>query len=391
MYKKIKLLFVAEEMATNGAMMSMLALLKVLPSDRYDISLFLFKHNDMVAQMPKHIKVLQELYPYAVHRMCLKEGVIFCLKKFRLNLLVYRGMLSIQRFFHLNYRLWSFLPTINGEYDVACCYADGFVAPMIQHKVNAKKKVAWIHFLYSDWTQENFVYDALKNMDVCVPVSLEAGKDLEKILQVEVKWHLVHNITDAQRCLESADEVCEIPRKNGIWRIVSVGRVTPQKRFDIIPKVAQYLIEKGIKFEWLIIGDGEEKESIEKDIESNGLSTIIHLIGNRTNPMPLVKSADIVFIPSRSESWGMVVSEALCLGKAVVTSDIPVFKEQVIEGYNGLMRPAVPSIMAEAISMLLTDDSLRYRFEKNAANYPFTKETIVKEFNTMINDLLDIN
>ncbi len=391
MYKKIKLLFVAEEMATNGAMMSMLALLKALPSDRYDISLFFFKHNDMVTQIPKHVKVLQELYPYVVHRMCLKEGILFCLKKFRLDLLVYRGMLSIQRLFHLNYRLWSFLPTINGEYDVACCYTDGFVAPMIQHKVNAKKKVAWIHFLYSNWAQENFVYDALKNMDMCVPVSLEAGKDLEKILRVEVKWHLVHNITDAQRCLERADEVFEIPRKNGIWRIVSVGRVTPQKNFDIIPKVAQYLIEKGLKFEWLIIGDGEEKESIEKDIESKGLSTIIHLIGNRSNPMPLVKSADVVFIPSRNESWGMVVSEALCLGKAIVTSDIPVFKEQVIEGYNGLMRPAVPNIMAEAISMLLTDGSLRYRFEKNAANYPFTKETIVTEFNTMINDLLDIN
>ena len=113
----------------------------------------------------------------------------------------------------------------------------------------------------------------------------------------------------------------------------------------------------------------------------------MHFIGARYNPMPWIKSADVFVNPSRFEAWGMTVSEALCMGKAVIVSDIPVFQEQITDGVNGLIRKATPEALAEAIVLLAKDDELRSRLEQNAINYPYTKESIIKEFDELIDKL----
>lgn len=391
MQKKIKILFVAEELATNGAMMSMLALLSAIPSNLYEISLFLFNHGKIDKELvPNHITILPELYPYSAHRMSLKQSVFTSIKKQRFDMVLYRILLSFQRYFRLDYKLWHFLPSVPGVYDVVCSYADGFVAPMAEKKVNATKRACWIHFTYSDWQQEKYVYESLKRANICIPVSIEAGHDLDKVLREHISQFVIHNITDAETCILRALECCDIPRKKDVKRIVSVGRVTSQKGFDLIPNIAKELFDRRLNFEWIILGDGEDRGRIVKQLLQYGLDEFVHFIGNRANPMPYIESADVFVNPSRYESWGMTISEALCLGKAIVASDLPVFKEQIKDGVNGLMRPNVPSILAEAIEMVLTDDALRHKLERNALNYPYTKEKIVAEFNSMIEKLLNI-
>lgn len=385
MIKKTKVLFVAEELATNGAMMSLLALLKALPKNRYDISLFLFLHGgSMTSQLPSYVHVLPESPKYAVRRESLKSAIKKSLKFARIDLLAYRLLVAVQRAIGSEFMLWGLLPDIPGEYDVACCYVDGYAAPLILHKVNARKKCSWVHVPYTNWEQPQAVYDALKQMDMCVVVSQDTGNDLTKVLKCLVPQHIIHNITDAQTCIERAGEPCEMPKKDGVSRIVSVGRVTPQKNFDIIPETARLLREKGHNFEWYVIGDGHQMAEIRNEISKKKLNDCVLMVGSRSNPMPWIKSADVVVLPSRFEAWGMTVSEALCLGKAVVTSDIAVFGEQISEGYNGLMRPGKPIYIAEAIESILIDDALRSRLESNATKYPFTKETIVKEFDNLM-------
>lgn len=383
-----QILFLAEELDTNGAMVSLLALLNALPKDKYDISLFLFKHGDrMMAQLPKGITLLPESLPYLVHRMPLKQAILTSLKAFRLDLTIYRILVSFQRRFNLNFKLWGFLPKIKRRYDVACCYTDGFVAPTLLRKVDAFKKCSWIHIPYSHCAQPTYVYDALKQMDMCVPVSQDTGRDLFKVISTTLPQHIVHNITDAAMCIKRAAEPCEVPHKDGVFRIVSVGRVTPQKFFDIIPSVAILLNEKGMKYEWYIIGYGDKYDELLNITKSKGLDSSVHFIGARNNPMPWIKSADVIVNPSRFEAWGMTVSEALCLGKAVIVSDIPVFKEQITDGVNGLIRKTTPEDIAEAIMLLAENNELRSRLEQNAINYPYTKESIVKEFDELIDKL----
>lgn len=387
-----RILFLAEEVDTNGAMSSLLALLRALPKDKYDVSLFLFKHGGkMMEQLPKDITLLPESFPYFIHRAPLRQAIKSSLKAFRFDMTLYRILVAFQRFFGLNYNLWSFLPAVNGQFDVACCYTDGFVAPMMLRKVKAARKCSWIHLPYTRCKQMPYVYDALRKMDVCVPVSIDTGRDLDRVFSQHLPQHVVHNITDAEVCMKRASEISvessAKERKDGVFRIVSVGRVTPPKFFDIIPSVAELLNSKGLNYEWYIVGNGDKYDELLRETREKGLDNKVYFIGARSNPMPWIMSADVFVNPSRFEAWGMTVSEALCLGKAVIVSDIPVFKEQITDGVNGIVRKVTPEKLADAIMMLADDEELRHKLEQNARKYPFTKERIVQEFNQLMDKL----
>lgn len=385
MSEKKNILFIAEELDTNGAMMSLIALLKALSSYDYNLSLFLFKHGGrLMNEIPDNVALLPERNYYKVYRLSLKDAMSFALKKFRLDLMLFRLLVSIQRKFNLYFRLWSFLPKVPSIYDVACSYADGFVTPMMLRKVDAKRKCAWVHIPYSKYPQLDYVYDALRKVDICVPVSNDVTQDLFNILKCNVPTHVVHNLTDFEECQARASQPCPDGRIDGVYRMVSVGRVTPQKFFDIIPSTALKLRDKGIRFEWYIIGNGDQYEALCAEVVSDGLNSSVHFIGARPNPMPWVKSADVVVIPSRYESWGMTVSEALCLGKAVITSDLPVFKEQITDGVNGVMCHITADNLANAIEHILIDEEFRKGLERNAVNYPYTKELVAKEFEALV-------
>lgn len=389
MPKKIRLLFVSEELDINGASRSLVSLLKALPTEKYDISLFVFKHGgSMMKELPENITILPELMPYKVHRMALKQALKHTVKKGRFDLAFYRLLVSIQRYFNLIYYLWIFLPHIEGEYDIACCYTDGFVAPTIMRKTKAKKKICWIHFTYSKWAQPLFVYEALKRADICVTVSEDVGKDLDSVLGTELRKHIIHNITDASECCKKAEESCEVPGRNGKFRIVTVGRVTSQKNVEIFPDTAVLLKTKGIEFEWFVVGDGDLYQQLVEQTQKTGLEYCLHFIGSRSNPYPWMKSADVIVNPSKYEAWGMTVSEALCLGKAVIVSDIPVFAEQITDGVNGLICNAAPESLAEAIMRIYNHQELKHKLENNAVNYPFIKDKVVMEFDELVNRLL---
>lgn len=338
-------------------------------------------------QLPKDITLLPESLPYLIHRMPLKQAILTSFKTLRFDLTIYRILVAIQRYLNSDFKFWWFLPKIKGRFDMACCYTDGFVAPTLLRKVDASKKCCWIHVPYTHWEQLPFVYDALKRMDMCVPVSHDTGRELSKVISIKIPQHIVHNITDRDMCIKKAAEPCEMPHEDGVFRIVSVGRVTPPKFFDIIPSVAILLNKKGLNYEWYIIGYGDKYDELLNITKDKGLESSVHFIGARNNPMPWIKSADVFVNPSRFEAWGMTVSEALCLGKAVIVSDIPVFQEQITDGVNGLIRKATPETLADAIMLIAENNELRCRLEQNARNYPYTKEKILKEFDELIDKL----
>lgn len=388
--KKVKLLFVAEELAINGASVSLLRLLKNLPKDQYDISLFLFNHGGvMTNDIPDGIRLLSESIPYKIHRQPLNQSILFSIKKGRPDLTLYRILVAVHRLFNLKYRLWPFLPQIKGKYDVAISYSDGFTAPMIQHKVDSRKKVCWIHTIYSKWPQPEYVYEALRQCDMRVPVSMETGKDLDRILGIHSNQNIVHNITDAEACVKLSKMPCDFPLKKGVTRIVSVGRVATVKNFHLIPKIVEILNGFDLRYEWIIVGNGDKLNELKVITKEKGLEEQVHWIGEKTNPMPYIKSADVFVNPSQFESWGMTVSEALTLGVPTIVSDIPVFAEQISHEYNGLICDNSPHSIADAIYRVLTDSELNKLLRRNSIKYPFTKKYVIGEFNHMIGSLFN--
>ena len=383
----MKILFLIEELEMTGASKSLLALLEALKGSEYHIGVFLFSHDGVLTKdIPANVDILPRNLAYWVERAPLKCAVVGALKCGRVDLAIWRIVIGFARRFGWRFPGWFMLPTIEGDWDVACAYCDGLIVPTMVRKVNAKKKLTWIHCDYTKYPQSKEVYEAFDQVDGAVSVSWDSIAQFKKAIGREYKkpLYVVHNIIDAEDCRKRAEEG-SAPEFSGGVKIASVGRISWPKGFDLIPEMAQKLKHP---FEWLIVGDGPTRETLQAKADAMGVGEYVKFVGQRENPMPYVKTADIVVIPSRFEGWGMTLSEALVLGKQVVATDLPVFREQVTDGVNGLLCPLNDvDAYAAAINRLMIDSELRVRLSNEAVKYPFTKARVVEEFMSVIDSV----
>lgn len=194
-----KILFLAEEMAMNGACKSLLALLEALEGQGYDINLFVSFHGGCLhSDIPKYVNVLPELLPYRIVRMPLKRALLCALQRGRVDLAIMRLAVSFARYFKLPFPCWFMLPQIKGDYDLICAYADGFVAQMAVRKVPTGKKALWIHCDYTKYKQSRETFDAFREADFAVSVSQDSIEKFKEAAgcDIGVPFKVVHNIID---------------------------------------------------------------------------------------------------------------------------------------------------------------------------------------------------
>lgn len=381
-----KILFVMEELQMNGASKSLIALLEALRGQAYDISLFLFSHDgELTKDVPSYVKILPQSFPYWISRAFSKQAIVGALKRGRIDLAIWRIVVGLARHFHWNFPGWFMLPRVEGKWDVACAYCDGLIAPTLLRKVSAVRKFSWIHCDYTKYPQHKETYEALEKMDGIVAVSKKALEQFDQAMAPRKarQRYVIHNIIDAEECRRKAGT----GKSENIVRpkIVTVGRLSEEKGMGLIPAIASKIRRD---FEWVVVGSGPLECGMRGESARLNLVDQVRLIGALDNPMPEVASADIVVIPSKSEAWGMTLSEALVLGKPVVATDLPVFREQVTDGVNGLLCPLDDTdAFAAAINRLMRDENLRNRLSAEAVKYPFTKERAVAEFAAVIEDV----
>ncbi len=156
------------------------------------------------------------------------------------------------------------------------------------------------------------------------------------------------------------------------------------ERFDCISitpgrlvkeKGHRYLIEALLQLQvncprlcHLIVGSGPLLGDIERRIRENKLSNVLLIPGLPQHQLfALIKSCHFVVIPSVSEGFGMVVIEAMALGKAVVATQINGIAELIENNASGWLIPAGDaSTLAEAMAALSQDRVLRDNLAENA-------------------------
>jgi glycosyltransferase involved in cell wall biosynthesis len=140
--------------------------------------------------------------------------------------------------------------------------------------------------------------------------------------------------------------------------ILSVGRLTPAKNYSAALKAVRQLTEGNCKpFKWVIAGDGSMRKELETsaaDLVSRG---VVEFLGNRDDIPVLMEKADVLFMPSMWEGFGIAAVEAMASGLPVVASDIPGLREVVSAGAGILVDPDSEQEQAEALEALLRDES----------------------------------
>ena len=175
----------------------------------------------------------------------------------------------------------------------------------------------------SEFARRDFlsVYPQLSEKTIVIPNQLDKKEIVTKSL-----------------CQEWID-----PRfKTDIFTIISLGRLDPVKQFSKIPTIARKIKEScNIPFRWYIIGgsrsDKREEYLIKSAIKENDVSNIVIMLGEKTNPYPYLAKSNLFVHTSKSETFGIVISEANLLCIPVIVNDFGCAPEMVKNGENGFV------------------------------------------------------
>lgn len=123
----------------------------------------------------------------------------------------------------------------------------------------------------------------------------------------------------------------------GKLRILTVCRLADKAKglFRMV-RICKALHEEfGDSFRWYIVGDGSDRQELERRIQEANLSQVMILCGETNNPFMYYKGADLVAVLSYYEGLCGVVNEAKMMQKPVIATQFSGINEQLRDGYNG--------------------------------------------------------
>ncbi|MEB3100774.1 glycosyltransferase [Ferviditalea candida] len=387
---KKNILFVMNNLHCGGAEKALISLLETMDYNRFNVDLFLFKHEGLFfSKTPKQVILLPEPSEFQYFDMSAKAAVAGCLKKGRVDIAVSRiqaGFIfrSEKNRAKCEQRVWKplsrTLKSIDKTYDIAVGFLEKNPIYFCVEKVHALKKIGFIHNDYDklgmDPDLDEQYFDAL---DHIVSVSESSVRILQgRFPHYRHKIALMHNIVSPNIINKLSFEDADL--KRGGFTIVSVGRLHPQKGFDMAIEACGMLIREGYDIRWLVIGEGNERMKLEKMIEENHLQQKFILLGMQENPYPYIRMADLYVQPSRFEGKPVAIDEAKILCKPIVATNFSTVKDQIIHNENGLIVDMTPEAISEGIKKLIEDQALRNAFVDHLSREQLGTETEIHKF-----------
>ncbi|MED0992666.1 glycosyltransferase [Bacillus nitratireducens] len=390
---KKDVLFVINNLNCGGAEKSLISLLNTMDYSRYNVDLFLFKHEGLfLNKIPKQVNVLEEPPGYQLFDMPIKAAIMKCLRQGRLDIALSRvcaGYIfkSEKNKARCEQRVWRYLSkslqNISKKYDVAIGYLEKNPVYFCIDKVNANKKIGFIHTDYDKLGMDpNIDMGYFRSLDHIVTVSEECANVLKQRFAIyNDKIGVIHNIVSPSTINKMSQEKVDLERK-GV-NLVSVGRLSHEKGFDLAIEACKNLVGDGYEIKWYIIGEGEGRGKLEKMIEENHLQDHFLLLGLKENPYPYIREADIYVQPSRFEGKSIAIDEAKILHKPIVVTNFSTAKDQIKNEENGLIIDRDAHSLSEGIKKLIHNEELRNRLIKNLSDEELGTESEIKKLYTL--------
>lgn len=397
---KKKILIFSHAMEIGGAERALLGLLNSFDYSRYDVDLFLLKHSgELISLIPEKVNLLPEVPAYSA----IMKPMVTVLKSGQIDVLLGRlmGKLKAKSFnekmkyndsaVSIEYShkyTKKFMPVISDkEYDIAI----SFLTPhyFVSEKVNAKKKIAWIHTDYSyidiDVESELKMWSVYDNI---ISISDDVTKAfLKKFPSLENKITVIENILSKQFIDEQVGLInIDDEFDNSKLKLLSVGRFCEAKNFDNVPEIASIIKSKGIDFKWYIIGYGSDEDLIKSKIAEFGMYDTVIILGKKENPYPYIKACDIYVQPSRYEGKAVTVHEAQILNKPIIITDYPTAKSQLTNGFDGVIVSLDNQDCADGIAKVIQDKELQNKLIENMKSTNYSNESEIEKLYKLIED-----
>lgn len=206
----------------------------------------------------------------------------------------------------------------------------------------------------------------LKRSDYVFVVSDSLKENVLKlgIEVLENKLSVTYNAVDVERFRPDQtstfkEEIHIGPQKSVV---LFVGNLVWQKGVEYLIRAKEFL---NVDAEIVIVGDGPLLEELKGIVEFEKMEGIT-FTGARNDVENIMPAADVVVVPSVSESFGIVVLEAMASGKPVVATKVGGIPEVVNEKTGILVNPEDPVGLAEAVDKILQDKELKDKMGKTA-------------------------
>lgn len=364
MANKKEIIFIIESLGLGGAEKSLVTLLQNLDYSKYKVDLLMITEGGIFEN-----EVLKEV---SIIRYNIFETTNTFHKTFlRIRYFIAR---KIKNTLHDAEKFWKIfkntLPPLTNKYDVAIAYSQGFSTYFTATKIIADKKYAWVNIDYKK-AGYNLKFDLpyYKAFNAVITVSQEVKNGLVeelKTLKETLPFEIIKDITDIEILLrQSLEYNCDFDADK--INIVTVGRLNEQKGLSIAIEACKQLIHAGYPVQWYIIGEGNERKSLEKLIQKYNLSGSFFLKGSISNPYPYIKACDIYVQTSLFEGLCLTLIEAACLCRPIVTTNFPTAYTIIENEETGIICEMNPEAVSSSVIRLINDQELKEKFISNLA------------------------
>lgn len=390
---KKDILFIMNNLNCGGAEKALVSLLQTIDYNKYNVDLLLFKKEGIfLNNIPQDVNLLKEPFGYSYFDMSIKKAILGCIKKIRFDIAINRLLAGFifkteKSRVICEQKVWKYISrgikSLNKKYDVAIGYLEKNPIYYCVEKVNADKKIGFIHNDYEKLGMNPDIDGKYFNqLDNIVTVSEGCADVLKQTFpQHKSKIQVMYNIISPKVINKMASE--DISTNKEKINIVSVGRLNYQKGFDIAIEACKQLKKDGYDFVWNILGEGEERGKLEKMIKEYHLEDMFILGGIKENPYPYIKQADIYVQPSRFEGKSIAIDEAKILNKPILVTNFSTAKDQINDQINGLIVDMNPESIYNGIKQLIGSDELRRRLSQNLSNEELGTEKEIEKLYKM--------
>lgn len=354
----------------GGAERSLVNLLQLFDYQKYEVDLLLFQEEGIfLEQLPNEVHILHDcdilhlLYAKGNNRI---KGIKHPLLTFDHYWGTFWARKKTESMYASRQYRWEHyykdrIPSIKTKkYDVAISYLHGEQLYYLVDKVDAKRKIAWIHTDYSKLNAlEEHDLKYMRQVDSVVSISNICVETLCKTFpSIKEKFCMLPNLTSSSSIKYLAEK--EYPKEYGgdEFKIVSVGRLIHLKGFDMAVDAASILKENGLKFSWFILGDGELKTELNMQIKNKNVDDCVFLLGATDNPYKYMDGADILVQTSRYEGKSVVLDEAKILGKPIVVTNYDTVKDQVNDNEGVIVNMSSEAIAAGIMKIIPRIDEI---------------------------------
>ena len=280
------------------------------------------------------------------------------------------------RFFHfrkLQNRLRERLKIVLDDFSpdvlvVAIPSAEDFVWDLMKVTQNAKviieSHVAFDYFLMGKSFTDRLLYvlfsplKAIRKADLLIALTEHDASCWRR--------HRVKNVQVVSNPVTYyADNINDIKKER--CRIIAVGRLTSQKRFDRLVEAFSRISDKYPEWYIDIYGEGELRCTLEDLIKSKGLSRRVNIMNFVQDIYSEYKRSQFIVLSSDYEGFGLVIIEAMACGIPVVSTDCPYGPSDIIDnGETGLLAKMEIEDLAEKMEWMMSHEKERVVMGENA-------------------------